>query len=201
MGLFDGLAEIIDPHVREARAQIALHAQSLDMRLQGIEKQVSNLGRGNFGDKWQRFVIKRKFTENETYEVGVCPINEIWSIQAIATDGVQEKSPSFIIMANGVLLETVNKEGLGYEGIGGNQVVLPGERLEVLARAEGNINCVITVIRMKDADVPLPTEYGRSSEQFSPKATHEIARDEIASRTDQYTEPAPAVAATEGHRG
>lgn len=198
MGIWDGLSEAILPHREKVRQDAALHVTALHNRLYAIENAVHDIGRGDIGDKWQRFQVKRKFAAGEDEEVGTCPMNEIWLIQAISADGVQEKSPAFVIEANEVLIESVIKEGLGFEGISGNQVVMPGEELTITARAEGNINCVITLIRREYPVIKKLRDMGRSTERYSPKAIHDVNRDEILSRLDQYGPREHAISPTEG---
>jgi hypothetical protein len=198
MGLFDELSKALTPHSKRLNENIGFQGALLHRKLHAIEHAVHDLGRGDIGDHWQRFVIKRKFGANEQVEVMLCPINEIFLIQAISSDGVQEKSPAYVLEANGVLLESVIKEGLGFEGIGGNQVVLPGETLTITARAEGNINCVVTVIRRPYPGIKITTEFGRDSDQYSHRNVHETARDVIASKTDIYTEPVAEIDPTRG---
>ncbi len=202
MSLFENLSEALKPHTDKLSNDAAFHMAALHAKLGSIERAVFDLQRGDIGNKWQRFQIKRKFAEGENFEVGTCPINEIWLIQAIAADGVQEKSPAFVILSNGVLIESVIKEGLGFEGVGGNQAVFSGEILSITARAEGSINCVITVIRRPLPVPPIMTDYGKGTERFSPKAIHNPERDEIQAKLDTvYESREPAIAATEGREG
>lgn len=202
MGIWDGLSEILGPHIAKMDEHLAFHTAAIHGKLGAIERAVSDLGRGDIGNKWQRIVINRKFAENEEFEVATVPINEIFLIQAISSDGVQEKSPPYVILANGILLESIVKEGLGFEGIGGNQVGLPGERLSVIARAAGSINCVITFIRMPYPTTGVSFDRGKGTERTSARNTHEISRDAIAERIPQtYAEPAPQTIGSEGRTG
>jgi hypothetical protein len=198
MGIWEGLSEAILPHREKMKQDAAFHMAALHNKLHAIESAVHDLGRGDIGDKWQRFQIKKKFASGEDEEIGTCPMNEIWLIQAISSDGVQEKSPAFIIEANELLIESVIKEGLGFEGISGNQVVMPGEELSITARAEGNINCVITLIRREYPVAKKLRDMGKGTEFYSPKAIHDVQRDEIMSRLDQYGAREHALAPTEG---
>lgn len=201
MSLFDGLREALDPHTKNLQTTLHVHFQATNTRLERIEKAVLDAGRGDIGDHWQRFQIRKKFAAAETVEIGACPMNEIWLIQSISSDGVQEKSPAFTIEANNILIESIIKEGLGFEGIGGNQVIMPGETLFVTSRAEGNVNCTITVIRRLLPVVPIVADMGKDTEQYSPKNTHEISRDAIGQTlASVYQEGPPQLAPTEGRR-
>lgn len=197
-GLFASLREAIRPHAENLNGEIALQGARLHSRLARIEGAVSDLARGDIGDNWQRFVVRGK-KKAEEIELGICPLNEIWLIQSIASDGVQEKSPACVLLVNGILLESVIKEGLGFEGISGNAVVLPGESLTFLAREEGNFNLVVTLIRRQIPVVTLQdkTRDIPSSDRHPPRSIHEPERDAILGRV-QYTESPPEVAATEG---
>ena len=201
MGFFDGLTEALAPHSEKLRQDMLFHGTAIHGKLHAIERAIFDLGRGDIGNKWQRFSVQRKFAEAEDFEVGTCPVNEMWLIQAISSDGVQEKSPAYVVLANGILLESVVKEGLGFEGVGGNQVVMPGERLSITARASGNLNCVITVIRRQYPTTPTMTDMGRDADRYSPRSTHDPARDEITSRTGQFVEQPSELAPTEGRTG
>lgn len=198
MGIWEGLSEALKPHTDKLGQDAAFHTAAIHNKLHAIELAVRDAGRGDIGDKWQRFQIKKRFASGEDEEIATCPMNEIWLIQAISSDGVQEKSPAYVIEANEVLIESVIKEGLGFEGISGNQVVMPGEELTITARAEGNINCVITVIRREYPVIKKARDMGRGTELFSPRQTHNVERDEILSRLDQYGSREGAIAATEG---
>jgi hypothetical protein len=201
MSIIDQLSAALTPHREAMQEHLAFQGVALHNRLHAIEQAVNDLGRGDIGNKWQRIVTNKTLTSGEDVELGICPINEIWLIQAIASDGVQEKSPPFVVLANKVLIASIIKEGIGFEGIGGNQILLPGERLSVVARETGAVNFTITFIRRPYPGVKIPTDMGRSAERFSPRSTHDTGRDEIASRTDRYSEQAPELAATEGRRG
>lgn len=202
MGIWDGLSEVLGPHVERFNQNMGFHTAAIHNKLHAIENAVFDLGRGDIGNKWQRIVVNRKFLSGEDFEVGTVPINEIWLIQAVSADGVQEKSPAFVILANGILLESIIKEGLGFEGIGGNQVGLPGERISVTARAEGNINCVITFIRRQYPVSPVNYDTGKGTKRAAMRNTHEVSRDEIAHRLpDTYAEPPPQTIASEGRTG
>jgi hypothetical protein len=91
------------------------------------------------------------------------------------------------------MLESVIKEGLGFEGIGGNQVVLPGEQLTITARESGNVNCTITIIRQLIPTNRVMADYGKGTEVHSPKQIHDIARDEIAQRIPDLYGPREGV--------
>lgn len=201
MGLFDGLAEALDPHSKKWQHMFSLHMQGVNNRLEAIERATSDLGRGDIGNHWQRFQIKRKFESGEEFEIGICPANEMWLIQSISSDGVQEKSPPYVLLANGLLIESVIKEGLGFEGVGGNQVVMKGERFSILAREAGSINCVVTIIRRTLPVSEWQYDNGRANKQVAGKNTHEIDRDAILARTLQYREPAAEVRPSEGRSG
>jgi hypothetical protein len=202
MSIWNGLSEAMDPHIKSTQAAATLHMAALQTRLHSIERAVSDLGRGDIGNKWQRFSVRRKFLAGEQFEVGTCPINEIWLLQALSSDGVQEKSPAYVIEANNVLIESIIKEGLGFEGIGGDQVILPGEIMTMTARAEGNINCTITIIRRAYPVSHIAFDKGKDTDMYSPRNTHEDERDVIMSRTGLWREPGIAeIAPTEGRAG
>lgn len=193
MGLIEQLSEALKPHTDKLGQDAAFHMRAVHNKLHAIENAVNDLGRGDIGSKWQRFQIKKKFEGAETFEIGVCPVNEIWLIQALSSDGVQEKSPAYVILANGVLIESVIKEGLGFEGIGGDQVVLPGETLELVTRAAGSINCVITIIRREYPVIKKSTDYGRDTDRFdrSDRSTHDVNRDQLMQRLGSTYHEAP----------
>jgi hypothetical protein len=196
VGLFDSFSEALAPHASKLNDTLAFHSAAIHNKLHAIEVAVSDLGRGDIGNKWQRFSIQKKLESGVEFEIGVCPVNEMWLIQSISSDGVQEKSPPFVILANGILIESIIKEGLGFEGIGGNQVVMPGEKLSIIARETGNVNCVITIIRREYPVQKKLTDMGKDTDRYSPKAMHDPARDEIESRTGQYTEQQAELAGT-----
>lgn len=199
MGIFKDLSDALKPHSDKLNATIALERAALDGRLQRIEAAMSDLGRGDIGNKWQRFVVNGKL-KAELKEIGTCPINEMWLIQAIAADGVQEKSPPCVLLASGVLIESIIKEGLGFEGVGGNQVLLPGEVLSILPREEGSYNISILIIRRPLPVIPTATQYGRDADVFGTKGTHDENRDMIAARLGPYPEQPAIVEASEGRR-
>lgn len=202
MTLMQSLRDALTPHVNTLVDHGAFHAAAIHNKLSAIEKAVSDLGRGDIGNKWQRIVIKKAFAGAETVELIQCPLNEIMLIQSISSDGVQEKSPAFILEANGILIESIIKEGLGFEGIGGNQVLLPGEVLSVTSRAAGNVNCVITVIRQPIPMNPVSADVGHDVRRASMRNTHETSRDAIAERMPQtYQEPTPQTISSEGRTG
>lgn len=197
-GFFQGMSESLSPHAKKLNDTISIQGAAIYAKLHAIERATLDVGRGDLGDHWDRILIKQKMKAGETIIPREVPLNEIFLIQCIASDGVQEKSPPFVITANGLLVESVVKEGLGFEGISGNQVFMPGEKVEVTAREEGNINCVITIIRRLMPVEKATTQLGRGTEFFSPNNTHEIARDVIMSPNGEWTEPQPETAETEG---
>lgn len=202
MSIWTGLKEALDPHVKTATEHTAFHMAALHTKLGAIENAVHDLGRGDIGDKWFRVVIKKTFAAAETVELFQCPLNEMFLIQCISSDGVQEKTPAFVLEANGVLIESIIKEGLGFEGIGGNQVLLPGEVLAVTSRAAGSINCVITGIRRVTPVIPTSADIGKDVRRSAMRNTHEVSRDAIAERIPQtYQEPSPQTLASEGRTG
>ncbi len=198
MGVFDGLSEALHPHVNALNDTISVHGAAIYGKLHAIEKASLDLARGDIGDYWDRILLKKKMATGETVVLREVPLNEIFLIQAIASDGVQEKSPAFAIFANNMLIQAVPKESVGFNGVGGDQIFLPGEKVEINAREEGNINCVITIIRRVLPVEKASTQYGRETEVFSPNNTHEIARDVIMSPNGVWSEPAPEVAKGEG---
>lgn len=201
MALSDTIREAFEPLFHRGSNQLQIHAINIANRIRDLESAVSDLGRGDINDHWQRIQVKKTFAGAEIIELGVCPRNEIWLIQAIAADGVQEKSPAFTLEAENVLIMSVPKEGLGNEGIGGDQAILTGERLFMNVRAAGSINCTITFIRQQKPEKAVIKDMGRGTEQYSPNNTHEVSRDLIESRSGLWTEPAPETAATEGRTG
>jgi hypothetical protein len=198
MSFFDGLSEALAPHTNKLNDTIAVHGSAIYAKLHAIEKANSDLARGDIGDHWDRIIIKRHFEAEENFVVREVPLSEIFSIQAIVVDGIKEKSPAFIILGGGVMIHSVIKEGIGFEGIGGDQIFLPGEKVEVQAREAGNINCVITVIRRLSPVEKAAQQMGRGTEFYGPHNVHEVSRDVIMSRNGLWTEPQPEVAAEEG---
>jgi hypothetical protein len=185
MSVIDSLQEAFSPHASRLNQTIANAAVIIDKRLKIIERA---LVREDIYEHWQRFIIKRKFSSGEEFIVAEAPMNEMFAIQAISSDGVQEKSPAYVILANGILIESVIKEGLGFEGVSGSQVVLPGETLSIVARAEGNINCVFTVIRKPYTYQPLPRHAANNVPLLQGSNTHEPERDLIATAQDRWQE-------------
>lgn len=193
MGIFKDLSDALHPHAERLNATIALERAALDGRLQRIEGAVSDLGKGDIGNKWQRFVVKGKLKAEER-EIGVCPPNEIWLIYFLASDGEKEKSPAAVLLASGVLLTALSKEQVLQQGVGGDQVILPGESLIFLPGAEGNYNFTILVIRRPIPTIPTATQYGRDADVFGTKGTHDENRDMIPNRVNvNYQEQAPTV--------
>lgn len=204
MGFIDEISKMLGGHIQTMDKHLQFHGAALHQRLHSIEHAISDLGRPDFGDKYFRIVVKKKIEAGEigtAIELYTVPINEIFLIQSIAADGVQEKSPAYILNSNGILIESIIKEGLGFEGIGGNQVLLPGETLELVPRAAGSINCVITVVRKVLPSSPMNFDKGIGTERVSPRTLHDPRRDEILSRTSTYVEQPAEIAPTEGHTG
>lgn len=198
MSLADTIREAFDPLFHRSSAQLRLHAVAIANRIQDVEKAISDLGRPDIHDHWQRFQIKKKFEGAETVELGNCPMNEIWSIQCYASQGAVEKSAAIKLEAEGVVIGVIPKEIDEYQNVGGNQAILPGERLFMNVAGAGSVNFSLTIVRQQLPTKAAVTDLGRATEQYSPDNTHEISRDVIASRTGQWVEPAPELANTEG---
>jgi len=198
MSMFDGLREALTPHRQKLEASAHVHFAGVNHRLQKIEQAVFDLGRGDIGNRWQRFQVKRNFTGAETIELAQVPVNEMWLIQAISSDGIQEKSPAFVIESGGVLIESVIKEGIGFEGIGGDQVFMPGEEITVTTRGAGKVNCTITIIRRQLPSPTIVEDRGPSAERYSERNVHEVGRDVIMSPNGIWGEVPPEVSPTEG---
>ena len=96
---------------------------------------------------WHRICIKGEL--EGTRELGVVPVNQKWSFQSIATNGVENKSPAFKLLVNEYLLVAVDKEGVGQESFDGNMAALPGEVLFLVLSGKGKYEITITFIREK----------------------------------------------------
>lgn len=192
MGLFDELTRATAPHVEKLNETFNFHGFLLHNRLQAIEERLSTLGRPDIGDFYFRRTIIGKFKgENELFTV---KNNEFLPIQFITVNGLTLKSPAFTITANNTMILAVAKEGVGQETIGGDIVLLPGEVIELVMSAEGEVEITLGMIRVPIVKQDKPMQYGRSEELLAGRNTHDPNRDVIASKTGEWTEtPAETV--------
>lgn len=199
MGLFDGLAEVLHPHATKLNDTISLHGANISNKLDRIASAKGDQERGDVGDNWHRVNFKHTFSGEEEQELASPKKNEIYLIQSIVADGIFNKSPAFLILADGAMIASGIKEAVGAENFGGDAVILPGETAVVLARAAGTISLTMTVIRRKLPVVPRVARQfdNPSSDRITPVNTHDPARDIIESRTGQYVEHPPE-SASEG---
>lgn len=192
MGIYDEIRNILAPHANSLNKTIAVTGMAISNKLDLIEKKASDAFKPDVGDKWIRFNIKKEFAGAETEELGEVPQNEIWKVHALVVDGIQEKSPAFIITgSSSVLFFSVIKEGVGTETVGGDLVLLKGERLAITTRGSGKISATLHLIRMKVPTVPFHDVTGEPEGALEPINTHDPKRDVIMSETGQYTETQP----------
>src|SRR2546430_4870921 len=184
MGLLDDISNILTPHASRLNQTIASTGVFLHSKLDAIEEAIRESAQADWNDRWFRLNFKKKIKGEE--ELAECPVNEIWAIQAITVDGLQEKSPAFIVLLDQrILLFSVIKEGLGTENVSGNIVVLPGETISILAREEGAFSFTIHMLRHK-IQVKPTMQHSRAGELVQGRNTHDPERDIIRSKTGIY---------------
>ncbi len=190
MAIFDELGKVLSPHARKLNETIAVQGQLIHNKLSRIESAVSDLGRADFGDKWNRIRINIKPAGEELIEIGVVPLNEVWLIQYIVVDGVQSKNPAFVLEAGSSMIAVIGKEENANIKTAGDAVALPGEKLVILARAAGTISGSVNVIRKLTPDLAARDRAfdSRSEELEQTETTHNPDRDLITSATGQYKE-------------
>jgi hypothetical protein len=190
VAIFDELGRILAPHAEKLNKTIAIQGQLIHSRLAKIEASVSDLGRADFGDKWNRLRLNLKPAGEEQIEIAVVPQNEVWLIQYIVVDGVTSKNPAFIIEAGNSIIAVIGKEEIANLKTAGDAVALPGEKLVVFARAAGTISGSINIIRKLTPVITANSfaQSGRDSEFEQTESTHNPERDLVESATGQYEE-------------
>ncbi len=103
---------------------------------------------------WLRVHLSGTFSASTT-ELSVVPVNQYWELRYIVTNGLTLKSPGFIVRANDYLLLVVGKEGYGQELFGGDEVALPGEKLNLTVNGAGSLDCTIVFKRKLIHDNPI----------------------------------------------
>lgn len=183
MGFIADLTDGLAPHVDKLNSNLALHGTLIHGRLRGIQDAVDDLNRPDFGDKWIRFAINKKVPSKEPIQIGTVPMNEAWEFQAITLNGIQRTSPHFLLLANGIMVGSYVKEGIGTETIGGDQVLSPGEELTIENQeAEGIVQATLMFTRIQIPTVPRPTTGESGIDGLMPRNTHEPNRDIIPGR-------------------
>lgn len=189
MKFAEQFAEALTPHSTRLNQTIAAAATAVHSKLSNIEKAASDLQRADFGDKHFRIRLSGKLKgENELAEV---PINEIWSVQWIAINGVKNKTPAFSLKADSVLFFAALKEGTGLETVGGDIVLLPGEAINLTMEEEGTIEGTIDIIRRKVPVEPVRQQTGPSREQLETVNVHDPRRDIITNPNGIFAETPP----------
>ena len=183
------IKEAVDPFANSLNKTIATTGMLIHNKLDRIEKATFDLGRADVGDKWFRINIQKELTEKVAVELAEVPMNEIWKIESITTDGITEKSPAFIVTIDGAnLVFSAIKEGVGTETVGGDMVALMGETLEITARTTGKVRATIYITRRRLPVVAHPDITGEPGGLLEPYQTHDPKRDIIASETGQWIE-------------
>lgn len=190
MSVWDQIQQSLAPHADRLNTTIASGAFLLHNRLERIEEAVSDMGRPDVGDRWVRLAFKREFKENEKFELAEIPPNEIWLPQSLVTDGVQNKSPAYIICGDEEtkLYFSVIKEGIGTETTGGDMVFLTGETIFIIPRATGTIGFTMHLIRRRIPVIPKIRQAAAGDPLLQGRNTHEVQRDLVASANGQWTE-------------
>ena|SRR5271165_200912 len=187
MGFIDEVNKQLTPHATKLNTTIASASAFLHSKLDSIEQAIRESASADWNDHWFRISVKRKL-KAEPIELAEVPINEIWAVYSIVTDGIQEKSPAFVVTADGPLIFSVIKEGIGGETPGGDIVILPGESLIIIPREEGNFSFTITVIRRQIPTRAITPATGRNVPAVEPINVHDPERDIITSKTGIYGE-------------
>ncbi len=190
MGLFDELSRSLAPHSNRLNDTINTHGQLLHYRLAQIEKGISSLGRPDTGDNYFRIAVNKKFAIGET-ELFVVGMNEFYPVQFITVNTGTKKTPAFTINANAIAVLAVGKEGTGTETIGGDVVLLPGERVTIDMEAEGEVELTLGMIRIRTDPTGRAVNYGHSEELLVGRNTHDPARDVIKTSTTPYESTPP----------
>jgi hypothetical protein len=205
MKFIDELVQSLTPHSNRLNQTIAASAVMLQTKLDKIESAVSDLGSPDVGDRWIRINFKRKLKAKEWVELSLfgetpaeVPMNEIWAIQALISNGVEEKSPNFQIAFDEIsLVASVEKEKVGLETFGGRVVGLPGETLFIRAEAEGVVSITLHILRRRNPTVASYRHDAGAIPLLQGRNTHEIPRDLVAASQDSYPEPPREVGTNE----
>jgi len=187
MGVFDGLAELLAPHAQRLNGTIAASSAHVGTKLDDISE---SLNRATALSKWFRIQIAKELPA-EKQEIGQVPMNEVWILQSLVVDGIQNKSPAFVIEADNALIASVIKEGVGSEKF--NVAFLPGEEITITPREKGFIRAGINIIRqpIPAQNKPSQSTNTPSSDRVTPVNTHNPARDIIESQTGIYQDEIP----------
>lgn len=192
MKFLDEMKAMFLPAANNLNQTIMSASVIVNHKLDLIHKAASDRGKPDIGDYTLPINFKKEVTEGETTEVATCPVNEIWAVQALVVDGVQEKSPAFILTIDRAsMIASVIKEGVGLETIGGDIIVRRGQTISITPRTTGKVSLTIHVLRRM---IPGPKHQDLTGEPgglLEPYTTHETERDVIANPTGQWTENPP----------
>lgn len=192
MGLIEQLSQALEPHSKRLNDTLHLQGALLHQRLAGIERNVSDLGRPDVGDKWYRIVIKGKLQPGRL-ELGEVPMNEEWMLQSIVTDGITQKTPNFIVEANNALIFASPAEFNDSRNFGGNVAFLPGEVIYITPRIEGLFYVTINLTRRRMPIASKETQLGYGADKTQAINTHDPARDVIRQRLAHVYQEIPGV--------
>lgn len=198
MGVIEDLGNTLTPHVEKVNTTLNIHGWLLQERLQRLEDRISDLGRPSTGDFYFRRTIQGKFIEGTT-ELFTTDVNEFLAVQFVTINGLTLKTPAFKINAGGVMILAYAKEGIGTETPGGDVMILPGEKVDIVMSAEGSVEGTLGMTRFFKCKQENAMDYGLSEELLSASNTHDPARDVIMSKNGEWT-PTPGEVVDSGGR-
>lgn len=190
MGFLDELSRVTGPFVDKVNDTLNYHGFLLHSRLERIEAGIGTLGRPDVGDLWAKVPINKKFPAGES-ELFSADLNEIIPIQFITINGLALKTPAFKIVAGGAMVLAFAKEGVGQETIGGDIVILPGERVSIIMAEEGTVEATLGITRVQIAKHNKAMQYGLSEELLAANNTHDPNRDVIMSPNGEWAPEPP----------